>query len=59
MNRIKPDILTKLLRDKGRSLADLAEVAKVDKGTIWRLANGKVTKARERTVETIARALDV
>jgi transcriptional regulator with XRE-family HTH domain len=59
MNRIEPAILAKLLRDKGLSLADLAKAAKLDKGTIWRLAKGKVAKARELTVKTIARALDV
>jgi transcriptional regulator with XRE-family HTH domain len=59
MNHIKPSVLTKLLTGKGLSLADLAKRARLNKQTIWRLAAGKVAKARDHTIENIARVLNV
>ena len=40
-------------------MADLAKRARMNKQTIWRLKAGKVTKARDRTIEEIARVLKV
>jgi transcriptional regulator with XRE-family HTH domain len=59
MNHIEPSVLTKLLNDKGLSLADLAKRARLNKQTIWRLTAGKVAKARDHTIENIARVLNV
>src|SRR5688572_7985473 len=59
MHKIDPSALSKLLKDKGLSLADLAKRARMNKQTIWRLTAGKVTKARDRTIEEIARVLKV
>jgi transcriptional regulator with XRE-family HTH domain len=41
------------------SLADLARKARIDKQTLWRLTAGKVSKARDHTIEQIAKALKV
>lgn len=57
--RIDPAALKKLLEDHNLSLADLAKRARIDKQTVWRIANGRVTTARDRTVQQIALALNV
>jgi transcriptional regulator with XRE-family HTH domain len=59
MNHIEPSVLTKLLKDRGLSLADLAKRARLNKQTIWRLKSGKVAKARDHTIEKIAVVLKV
>jgi transcriptional regulator with XRE-family HTH domain len=59
MNHIRPSVLKKLLKDKGLSLDELAKRARLNKQTIWRLTAGKVAKARDRTIENIARVLNV
>lgn len=59
MDNIKPSVLTELLKDNGLSLADLAKRARLNKQTIWRLTSGKVSKARDHTIEKIARVLNV
>lgn len=57
MKRIEPSVLKQLLG--GRSLQNLADQAKVNKQTVWRLLQGQAAATRDHTVEKIARALKV
>ena len=59
MKRIEPSVLKQLAEARNLSLTELAKQTKIDKQTIWRLAHGKQTKTRARTVEQIARILKV
>jgi transcriptional regulator with XRE-family HTH domain len=59
MNRIDPTVLKQLMTDRGLSLSDLAQRARIDKQTLWRHSSGKVSKSRQRTVEQLAKVLKV
>jgi transcriptional regulator with XRE-family HTH domain len=60
MSKIVPFILKRLRTSKGMSQEQLAERAKIDKQTIFRLeqGEGRHTKTRERTIQQVARALN-
>jgi transcriptional regulator with XRE-family HTH domain len=59
MAKINPFILQKLRRAKRWTPDQLAEMAKVNKQTIWRIEHGKQDNTRERTILQLARALGV
>jgi transcriptional regulator with XRE-family HTH domain len=60
MARIIPGVLKKLRENKGLSQQDLADRAKVDKQTIWRIeAGAKTENTRPTTIQKIARLLGV
>ena len=60
MSKIVPFVLKTLRKSKGLSQEQLAEQARVDKQTIFRLEReqGQYTKTQERTVRNLARALN-
>jgi transcriptional regulator with XRE-family HTH domain len=57
MPQIVAFTLRRLRTAKGLSLAQLADRAKIDKQTIWRLEQGKHTETRESTIQKLARTL--
>jgi len=57
MPRIVGFTLKRLRNSKRLSLDQLAERAKVDRATIWRLEQGHDTNPREETIKKLARAL--
>ena len=57
MSKIEPDALKKLREAKSLSQAALAERAKIDAQTIWRLENGKLKTTRPGTIAKLARVL--
>jgi transcriptional regulator with XRE-family HTH domain len=57
MPKIVPEVLKQLRTAKGWSQQDLAERAKIDKQTIFRLEHGGHAKTRERIIQQLARAL--
>jgi transcriptional regulator with XRE-family HTH domain len=59
MPQIVPFTLIRLRKAKGWSLEQLAERARVDKQTIWRLEKGEHSMPRESTIKNLARALSV
>ncbi len=56
---ISPDILRQLRDEEEMSLDELAIKAKVDKGTIHRIEQGKQRQQRQSTVDKLSRALNV
>lgn len=56
---ISPDILRQLRDEKRMSLDDLAKKAKVDKGTIHRIEQGKQSQQRQSTIDKLSRALNI
>lgn len=59
MAKIDPEVLQKLREAKSLSQAQLAERAKVNVQTIWRLENGQQHDTRPSTITKLARALNV
>jgi transcriptional regulator with XRE-family HTH domain len=59
MQQVDPVVLKRLMEANKLSFADLARKARVNKQTLWRLAAGKVNKARDHTINQIAKALKV
>lgn len=59
MPQIVPFTLRRLRNEKGLSLEQLADRAKIDKQTIWRLEKGEHTTVHERTLKNLARSLSV
>jgi len=59
MTEINSESLKKLRDRAGLTLDDLAKKAKVDRGTISRIENGKVPKCRAETVRRLSDALGV
>jgi transcriptional regulator with XRE-family HTH domain len=59
MKQVNPTVLKQQMEINRLSLADLAKKARINKQTLWRLTAGKVSKARDYTIEQIAKALKV
>jgi transcriptional regulator with XRE-family HTH domain len=59
MTNVVPFTLRRLRKARGWSLEQLAERAKIDKQTIFRLEKGERSQTRESTIRKLAGALNV